>query len=249
MPARTLRTIALLRASLRQQSRDPRCPSAPHASSHRRTFLSLPDLSAILPEPPKSLMRKEYTESKVLQYPPAVLYDLVRDVDSYRYFLPFCQHSRVFSTSVLEPGHQLMRAELGVGFGGFEERYMSEVNCWDGWKVEAKSADTNLFKHMLCSWVFSPLHTSSKLPTHRNTNSHSHSHLIRRPTSADHLSLKLSPTLVDFLIEFEFRNPAHAAAASLAFSEVAGRVMAAFEARCKDVIGKSGNTVGLGVKR
>jgi coenzyme Q-binding protein COQ10 len=59
------------------------------------------------------------------------MYSIVADVDRYREFLPWCLDSRVLSRSSipLQNGKTVMRAELQVGFGSFQERYTSLVHC------------------------------------------------------------------------------------------------------------------------
>ena len=61
------------------------------------------------------------------------LYDLVADVDSYHRFVPYCTASRVLKKTIRSgraDKHVVnLQAELKVGFLGFEEKYISEVEC------------------------------------------------------------------------------------------------------------------------
>ena len=61
-------------------------------------------------------------------YSQAQLYSLVSDIPSYSSFIPFCTHSTVLS-SEWKPSDQPfdVDAELTVGFGGLEEKYISRV--------------------------------------------------------------------------------------------------------------------------
>lgn len=66
-------------------------------------------------------------------YSQAQVYEVVSNVTDYHRFIPFCTHSRVFSsksvTSAIAPGRVVMEAELGVGFNMFNEKYTSKVTC------------------------------------------------------------------------------------------------------------------------
>lgn len=66
-------------------------------------------------------------------YSQAQVYDVVSNVTDYHHFIPFCSHSKVFSTkaapSAVAPSRVIMEAELGVGFNLFNEKYMSKVTC------------------------------------------------------------------------------------------------------------------------
>lgn len=66
-------------------------------------------------------------------YSPAQLYELVSDVPAYANFIPFCTASTVLDAqgypTSWKPGPEpfTVHAELAVGFGGLEERYVSKV--------------------------------------------------------------------------------------------------------------------------
>lgn len=66
------------------------------------------------------------------------LYELVADVDAYRYFIPFCTSSTILKASRSDwktsPGNHgdppiHLEAELKVGFLGIDEAYVSKVEC------------------------------------------------------------------------------------------------------------------------
>ncbi|KAL0075018.1 hypothetical protein J3Q64DRAFT_1776336 [Phycomyces blakesleeanus] len=86
-----------------------------------RTFFSLPDLLS---------SRKQYSERKLLNFSQKEVYDVVSNVKDYHLFVPFCNASHVYSSTPLgTTGTYIMKAELGVGFKLFEEKYMSQVTC------------------------------------------------------------------------------------------------------------------------
>lgn len=87
-----------------------------------------------------------YRERKVLPYSQQQLYSVIADIDSYSSFIPFLTSSKVLNgesgkkskmwldSDPNDKGkvHRL-QAELGVGFAGFAESYVSNVECrkWD----------------------------------------------------------------------------------------------------------------------
>jgi coenzyme Q-binding protein COQ10 len=61
------------------------------------------------------------------------LYELIADVDSYHRFVPYCTASRVLKKTRQAVDAEMtavsLEAELKVGFLGFEEKYISKVEC------------------------------------------------------------------------------------------------------------------------
>ncbi|KAK4039439.1 dehydrase and lipid transport-domain-containing protein [Parachaetomium inaequale] len=116
------------------------------------------------PPPPKTLHAR-----RLLPYPPAHVYTLIADIDSYTHFLPHCPHSRVTRWTTPKPttsttttpstpaqarstaaaatqppaGRDGTRhpalADLTVGWGPFTQTYTSRVYCVPGSVVEAVS--------------------------------------------------------------------------------------------------------------
>ncbi|KAK3308927.1 dehydrase and lipid transport-domain-containing protein [Chaetomium strumarium] len=120
------------------------------------------------PPPPKTLRAR-----RLLPYPPAQIYTLIADIDSYADFLPHCTHSRVTrwtttssSSSASKPspppetpaGQRAVvgerypaLADLTVGWGPFTQTYTSRVYCVPGEVVEAVSgrAETSISPEVL----------------------------------------------------------------------------------------------------
>ena len=105
------------------------------------------------PSPPKTLRAR-----RTLPYPPAQIYTLIADIDSYTHFLPHCAHSRVtrwttppppapapgqqqppHNTTTTQPPRHPAQADLTVGWGPFTQTYTSRVYCVPGSVVEAVS--------------------------------------------------------------------------------------------------------------
>ncbi|KAI8991882.1 coenzyme Q10-like protein B-like protein, partial [Mycotypha africana] len=146
------------------------------------------------------------------------LYNVVSNVDDYYLFVPYCIHSKVYSTRKLNDITSVMQAELGVGFKLFKEKYMSEVTCQKPSLVKAVAADASLFNDMVTTWRLTPNLPKSRLNT---------------PDAANH------PTCwIDFDIMFQFASPVHAQASSVFFDQVSRMTLQAFIDRCHAVYKK-----------
>ena len=127
------------RPSLRPPSSRVATPSIP-----RRTLFSLPDITKLAnlasaeegetPDLDRDLQR--FHSRKILPYSQAQLYSIVANVPSYSSFIPFCTASTIVSRrdgSKQEGKWESddrpfdVDAELVVGFGGMEERFISRV--------------------------------------------------------------------------------------------------------------------------
>ncbi|KAK3359823.1 dehydrase and lipid transport-domain-containing protein [Lasiosphaeria hispida] len=96
------------------------------------------------PTPPQTLRAR-----RILPYPPAQLYTIIADIDSYRVFLPHCTASRVTAWTALPAPQQQQQqqgdrrypalADLTVGWGPLTQSYTSRVYCVPGSIVEAVS--------------------------------------------------------------------------------------------------------------
>ena len=95
-----------------------------------------------------------YTERKLLGYSPDEIFQVVSRVEDYHEFVPWCTHSVVKGR---EPGGAgRLRAELGVGFQIFEERYTSLVTVRRPSLVKSEAGDSEMFERLDCEWRFRP---------------------------------------------------------------------------------------------
>lgn len=183
-------------------------PASRTCSSIRghRGFIRLPSLPSL------PAAEKRHADSRLLPYSPAQLFDIVRNVDDYKTFLPLTLASRVLTKPRARPdGGSTVLAELTVGFGALRESYISQVTSYPPHRVIATAADSTLFRTMKTTWTFAP-------------------------TTAGNGKM----TKVGFEIAFAFNNPVHAAAAGAFFDKVSEEVMRAFERRCREVYGNDG---------
>lgn len=95
--------------------------------------------------------RIDYTESKVLGYSIAEMFDIVANVENYKMFVPWCNSSKVLSSR-----NGVTRAELEVGFPPLVERYTSQIHIKPNHQIRAVCNDGKLFSHLETMWRFGP---------------------------------------------------------------------------------------------
>ncbi len=91
-----------------------------------------------------------HAESRIVQYTPEQLFDLVADVDRYPRFLPWCVASRVRSRSETQ-----LVADLTIGFGPFRESFTSRVTLDRPSRVTVKY-ENGPFRYLNNQWDFAP---------------------------------------------------------------------------------------------
>lgn len=143
-------------------------------------------------------IRKHFHERRLLKFSNEQLFHVVSNVQSYKQFVPWCQESNVVTktTSGVE-------AELVVGFGYFQERYISVVEMDRPRKVIATSKETSLFEYLRTEWRFTPNLTDPR------------------------------KCWVTFEVEFKFKSALYNQAADMFLKEVVNKMVAAFEGQCK----------------
>jgi coenzyme Q-binding protein COQ10 len=94
-----------------------------------------------------------HSETRVLPYTAAQMYDLVADVASYPQFLPWCSAARIRSRTP-EGDAEVMLADLVISFKVFREKFGSRVTL----KPVENSIDTEYldgpFKYLKSTWDF-----------------------------------------------------------------------------------------------
>ncbi|WVQ79367.1 hypothetical protein IAT38_001464 [Cryptococcus sp. DSM 104549] len=272
LPVQTRRHIAPIPSSRLTPSLSAG-PSAVRSpiSCQKRSFFSLPDISKLANLVPGAGQGgapaegvevdgevQRFHARKILPYSQAQLYALVSDVPSYASFIPFCQSSTVLSPSASsgspstrewvdwQPGTEPFEvlAELAVGFGGLEERYVSRVVGTPFESVVATASNqTPMFKTLTTSWSFTPASTLSPHPTASSSSSPSSpasasSPTTRLPNSTAPADPNVGPTLLTIDLAFSFINPLHRIASQAVLPKVADKMVEAFEGRCLKVWGK-----------
>jgi coenzyme Q-binding protein COQ10 len=155
------------------------------------------------------IVTKRHVERKILHTPPRHLFRIIEKVDEYSQFLPLCSFSKV-----LRRDGNHFDATLTVGLPPlFSETYTSRVRVSSSdnvWTVHTKSIESSLFESLESRWTLKPA------PEH---------HHISSMPSCD----------VDFWVEMSVSDPVVAQALDRVLQEVAGRQVAAFEKRCREI--------------
>ncbi|KAF3937635.1 hypothetical protein ABW19_dt0207992 [Dactylella cylindrospora] len=171
----------------------------------------------ILPTPPA----QTFSATRRISYPPPALFNLISDVNSYSKFVPFCLSSAVTETTP-PPDNYPLKANLRVGWGGFDETFTSRLSCsrdiggkqLQGGVVEADATENGIFEVLRARWVIDGMTGSGGMKGGREESK------------------------VDLEIEYKFSNPLYAALSEAVMPTVAGKIIEAFEARAELVLGK-----------
>lgn len=95
-----------------------------------------------------------HSETRILPYSAAQMYDLVADVAKYPEFLPWCAAARGRSVTPIEADGQEMLADLVISFKVFRERFGSRVKLYDARRhIDTEYLD-GPFKYMKSTWDF-----------------------------------------------------------------------------------------------
>ncbi|CAG8437267.1 3431_t:CDS:2 [Ambispora gerdemannii] len=152
---------------------------------HHCLFFTIPKLNDLLSS------QKQYTGEKIIGYSQSQLYEVVANINDYHLFVPYCTNSTVLSHVQLDSSDDFMTAELGVGFQGFEETYISEVTCHRPKFVKAHASSDKLFRHLISIWQFRP-----------------------------HNVYPATHCFLNFQLEFEFASPLHAQISNMFFDQM-----------------------------
>ena len=87
-------------------------------------------------------------EERCLPFTKEQLFALVRDVEQYPEFLPWCLGARI-----LEKNANVFTAELVISFKNFTENYISEVTLNEFDNIDVKLI-RGPFKYLKSSWTF-----------------------------------------------------------------------------------------------
>ncbi|MBL8700579.1 MAG: type II toxin-antitoxin system RatA family toxin [Alphaproteobacteria bacterium] len=109
----------------------------------------------------------------------------------------------------------LLIADLVIGFKMIRERFTSNVKLERPNRIDVWYAD-GPFKHLNNHWRFDPAPSSAELPG--------------------------GGTLIDFYVDFEFRSKLLQSVIGVLFNEATKRMVAAFEARAKQLYGAPGTS-------
>lgn len=83
----------------------------------------------------------KHTESRVFNYHPKDLYNIVADIESYPEFLPWCEAARVLWRRANK-----LQAQLIIGYKGINSRYTSEVTLIE---PKTRNSDCAIQVHLI----------------------------------------------------------------------------------------------------
>ena len=150
-----------------------------------------------------------HAEKRVLPYTPEQLFELVRDVEKYPEFLPWCQAIRLRRREPAPDGiGELLLADMVIGFKVFRERFTSRVvstpaSAGSGPRVDVTYTE-GPFKFLDNHWVFNAVRGGTE---------------------------------IDFFVDFEFNSRILEKAIGLVFNEAVQKMVSAFETRARHIYG------------
>lgn len=151
-----------------------------------------------------------HTEKRVLPYRPDQMYDLVRSVESYPKFLPWCRALRIRQREVDSDGCELVLADMVIGFKVFREQFTSVIGAKPATKSHPARIDVTYtegpFKFLNNYWIFKP---------------------------------HLKGVEIDFFVDFEFSSKILEKAIGLVFNEAVQKMVDAFEGRAAQMYTKT----------
>ncbi len=103
-----------------------------------------------------------HSETKILNYKPEQMFDLVADVNDYPKFLPWCSAARVHSTNMIGK-NEVLEADLVISFKVFREKFASKVTLIRSENKILTEYIDGPFKRMHSTWHFKPLECGSEV--------------------------------------------------------------------------------------
>ena len=141
---------------------------------------------------------RAHKERRLVKFSNEELYQVVSHVESYHKFVPWCIGSNILRSSPTN-----LEAELVVGYGIFNEKYISDVELKYPSSIVAVSKQTNLLEYMTTKWSFSPC---SSNPRH---------------------------CWVIFEVDFKFKSPLYNQISDMFLQDIINSMVSAFEGRCR----------------
>ena len=195
----------------------------------RRSFVSFPGSSS------SSETHQSLHAKRTLPYRPAQLYTLIADIEAYPSFLPYCTSASILTRTPPDhsndaPHGHPRTAALTVGWSSFQESFVSRVYCVPGKVVEAVSGEgqTGIPRRELPR-----VYGEEDMSEGGAPGSVFQSLRTRWEVKGE----GAGSSEVELNIEARWSNTLLAAMSQRAAPRVADRVVEAFEARAREVLG------------
>ena len=96
------------------------------------------------------------SESRIVSFSKEKMFKLVADIDKYSDFLPWCNNSKIINRES-KNGHEILIADLEIGYDQFIYTYRSEVKLLDDMSsINVKNLD-GPFKYLQNEWKFNEI--------------------------------------------------------------------------------------------
>lgn len=141
---------------------------------------------------------RTHKERRLLKFSNEDLYKIVSSVEFYHQFVPWCIGSTIIRSTPTK-----LEAELVVGYGVFNEKYISDVELIRPRSVIAVSKQTNLLEYLRTEWSFTPCGSN---PNH---------------------------CWVTFAIDFKFKSALYNQVSDMFLQDIIDSMVSAFEDRCR----------------
>jgi coenzyme Q-binding protein COQ10 len=178
-----------------------------------------------------------HREKKVIGYSREMMFDIVKDVASYKDFVPFCLDSVIIQKEKqiialrrgnkanvdAQPMPKTFKAQLTVGFPPLRESYVSTVTYVQYDFIKTLSQNTSVFEYIAAEWTF------SELDSRRNAD-----------VAIRHIDDKSSCCAIDFNVSFRFNSVIYSRFSSVFLDKIFKQMVGAFEKRAKDLYGPNG---------
>ena len=181
-----------------------------------------------------------YREKKILGYPKEYIYNLVKDVQHYHYFVPWCLKSEILANSNENKSKQIenkklnlelpdsFKARLEVGFPPIKESYISHVTLIKPKIVKTVAIKTTFFEFINAEWKF-----------------HSYDHLTNKIVLID--DKKYDCCVVEFFVTFKFRSSIYSQFSNLFLDNIFKKMVSAFIQRANDLYGGKINLLNISI--
>lgn len=103
-----------------------------------------------------------HKETRIVPYTADLMYAIVADVEKYPQFLPWVAALRVLSRERVQD-HDVVLAEMAVGFGGLRERYTSRVVLDPSQRAIDVVQTEGPFRILENHWRFFPLENACRI--------------------------------------------------------------------------------------
>ena len=158
-----------------------------------------------------------FHDQKILDFSPQQMFAIVARVEDYPQFLPLCDALDVRSRHTADNGAETIIADMSVGYGPVRETFTSKVTLFAELpKVEVEYLD-GPFRHLENRWLFKP---------------------ANGPDGKEQCE-------VDFYLAYEFRSTMLQMLMGGMFETAYRKFVSAFEARAREVYGRTRSSTAV----